>query len=786
MTTTQSAAATEPRRLAVLGGGLGALSAVFELTSTPGWQRDYDITIYQLGWRLGGKGASGRNQDPLYAQRIEEHGVHVFFGFYANAFNLMKRSYGELGRPPGSLLASWSDAFKGHDNIVLEERLPDGRWFHWDFQAPVKAGEPGSDGPSPDLWDHLEDFFGAIDAVWETFASPGEVAPAAGRGLLGRVAARIALRAGASGSGDAGTVHGEVRRLVDRARALAPGARKPGTSRAATGNGDIPDWLEDLGDDADDHTLAGVLENLAGEAILGTIVALLWAALRLLWLAYGDAIRAADSDDARRLRLAWIILNYAYGNLRGAWRDDLIAHGIESINHRDYREWVCGHAFDDGGITRDSALIRWLYDAVFAYREGDLAHPSLEAGTGFLTMLRLMLTYQGHFTYKMQAGMGDVVFVPLYEVLRRRGVKFRFFHRVTALRVADDRRRVVAVEIERQASLTPSAAGGYEPLVEVVESDGRSLPCWPAEPRWDQLDRGAELKRRLEEQGHTLESYAPPPFGARMLTLAAGRDYDLLLLGISLGALRHVCADLVADAASPWQNLVDRVGTVRTQACQLWLNRPLAALVGDPRSPLARPAILCAYDYDPAPIDSYADMHQVLARETWPAADWAPRDIAYFCSFMRDLPGDHVAADCADGAAEVHASALAMIEHRLGPLWPAVHDPDFDWNVLVDPRPTPGQGRERFEAQFWIGIANPSDRYVASFAGSSAWRLWASHTGYDNLVVTGDWTRTTFNLGCAEATTMSGLAAANAIRGRPLGEGIVGWGLFTREDGPPA
>jgi uncharacterized protein with NAD-binding domain and iron-sulfur cluster len=35
--------------------------------------------------------------------------------------------------------------------------------------------------------------------------------------------------------------------------------------------------------------------------------------------------------------------------------------------------------------------------------------------------------------YKMQAGMGDVVFTPLFEVLRRRGVRFRFFHAVTCL-----------------------------------------------------------------------------------------------------------------------------------------------------------------------------------------------------------------------------------------------------------------------------------------------------------------------------------------------------------------
>jgi len=44
----------------VLGGGTGALSAAWGLTSLPNWRDDYDITVYQMGWRLGGKGASGR------------------------------------------------------------------------------------------------------------------------------------------------------------------------------------------------------------------------------------------------------------------------------------------------------------------------------------------------------------------------------------------------------------------------------------------------------------------------------------------------------------------------------------------------------------------------------------------------------------------------------------------------------------------------------------------------------------------------------------------------------
>jgi uncharacterized protein with NAD-binding domain and iron-sulfur cluster len=49
------------KKIAILGTGVGAMATAFELTSVPGWQEKYEITVYQQGWRMGGKGASGRN-----------------------------------------------------------------------------------------------------------------------------------------------------------------------------------------------------------------------------------------------------------------------------------------------------------------------------------------------------------------------------------------------------------------------------------------------------------------------------------------------------------------------------------------------------------------------------------------------------------------------------------------------------------------------------------------------------------------------------------------------------
>src|SRR3954465_10256271 len=96
-----------PQKVAILGGGMGALATAYQLSSQPGWQDRFDITVYQLGWRLGGKCASSRGGN----MRIEEHGIHGFVGSYFNALPMMNDVYAELNRPAGAPLATFDEAF---------------------------------------------------------------------------------------------------------------------------------------------------------------------------------------------------------------------------------------------------------------------------------------------------------------------------------------------------------------------------------------------------------------------------------------------------------------------------------------------------------------------------------------------------------------------------------------------------------------------------------------------------------------------------------------------------
>ena len=125
---------------------MASLSAAFALTDTAELRERYELTVYQDGWLLGGKGASVRNREAH--GRIEEHGLHVWLGYYENAFTLLRRCYEELGRPPGAALRTLRDAFFKHSSIVVGEQTPRG-WEHWSVTFPETGEWPGDGRPLP-------------------------------------------------------------------------------------------------------------------------------------------------------------------------------------------------------------------------------------------------------------------------------------------------------------------------------------------------------------------------------------------------------------------------------------------------------------------------------------------------------------------------------------------------------------------------------------------------------------------------------------------------------------
>lgn len=706
---TEQQARGRKRKIVILGGGVGAMTAAFGLTNYPGWQDHYEVSLYNLGWRLGGKGASGRNKDA--GQRIEEHGLHVWMGHYENAFRVMRQAYQELGRPKNAPLATIDEAFKKHSLINLFERTATG-WVDWDFPFVTNSREPGTgtEDDLPTLVTYLERGLQALLNLLNQ---------APGAGLAAATPAPDSLPS---------RVEGVLRAL---GLSIFPKAGVPGIGRTLQ--------LAQL--------LAARLPRFPGEQDPGQIEALVWLVEEVLARLSSRFTRSLENSAVRKI---WAILELGLVLARGVLKDGVLRTGFNAIDGEDFRAWLKRHGASDYTLYR-SPLVKGMYQLLFAYVQGHPHRQLLAAGVAARFMVRMALNYKGAVFYKMRAGMGDVVFTPLYEVLKRRGVRFHFFHKVNQLRVHALTRNVDRVEMTRQVELKDPVAG-YRPLVDVL-----GLPCWPDRPQYDQIVDG----RELEASGINLESsWARPWKGERPVTLERGRDYDVLVMGISLGAFPHVAPELIANSER-WKRMVEALQTNQTLGVQMWLSKPLAELGWR-----QDPTVATGYA---EPLNTYADMAHLIPRETWPGG--TVKDIAYFTAPLVDAPEIPPFTDH-DFPAREHERlkqlSVQWLREWIGTLWPKAtqYNPTaLDWELLVDPRG--GKGVARFDGQFWRANIDPSERYVLSLPGSTAARLGSHDSDYPNLYLAGDWTLTGLNCGCVEAAVMSGLQASQAISGYP-------------------
>jgi uncharacterized protein with NAD-binding domain and iron-sulfur cluster len=451
-----------------------------------------------------------------------------------------------------------------------------------------------------------------------------------------------------------------------------------------------------------------------------------------------QALDYEHRPDHRRL---WLLLSLLTATVRGLIADGLITdpRGFRAINDEEYLAWVGRH-----GAHPDVAqfpLVRGMYDMVFGYPGGDFDSPAFAAGLAVMFTGVALFQYKGAFFWKMTAGMGDVVIAPIYQALRRRGVTFEFFHRIDALHLDDAHQFVDAVTMGRQVALAGHVEH-YEPLTAV---DG--LPVFPAAPLAGQIVQRDGLAG--------LESHFGNHDDVETRVLRRGVDFDSVVLAVSLGMLPIVAAEPIADRAD-WRLLVDNVKTVATQSLQIWLRRAETELGWH------RPgAVTSGYV---SPFDTWASMPQTLWAENWPADD-APLTVAYFCgAFDAEWPVADPVGYLADCRRRVLDNAVHHLDRHLGLYLPgAVKPAGFDWELLCG---TDGQrGAAALATQHVSVNVDPSDRYVLSVPGSDRYRLRPDESGYENLVLAGDWTDCGMNAGCIEAAVMSGLQAANALLG---------------------
>ena len=505
------------KRITILGGGMAALSAAYQLTKTQELRDQHDVTLYQMGWRLGGKAASGRDAQG----RNLEHGLHVWFGFYENTFRLIQEIYAARQPATGWALPTWRDAVKPQNFTPVGIKSHSDQWSHWPLTWATNDGVPGDSTLLPSLAEMIET---ALDWVYLFLSGKEEPEPEAAKAAAGSVPADADVEAKPS------SVIGAATSLLRRLPHLAA-AEVEGTFHKVLG---LVGWAHD----AHGRTIAAGADRHSDEAITQQL------------------------------------LNIMLASIRGIVVDMIIPDApFVALDDLEFRAWLLKHGAE-ADIVANSSIVRLIYDTAFQYVDGDVSQPNIAAGTAIGTILRIVATYKGSCIWEVQAGMGEVIVGPLYQHLCNAGVKFHFFHKVICVAPsASDSGAVGSIQLERQGLVVD---GDYRP---VTVRDG--LILWSTEPDWSQLQDGEKMQEagvNFESNWRDWPAAGPPvtleqgqDFDVAILAIALGALKQLNPEDPSI-------CQLLSSANTDFANWIDKIGIVPSMGVQLWSNQSTKAL----------------------------------------------------------------------------------------------------------------------------------------------------------------------------------------------------------------
>ena len=712
------------QKIVILGGGVAGLALAYELSSIPGWQNYYSIEFYQQGWRLGGKCATGRNvkeynsNPPDY--RAEEHGLHIFFGFYANAFRLLNSCYQELGGV--GPFSEIGDAFKPHSDIFLTEYFLS-EWKTLEFNFPQNSLVPWEHENKDGLWEHILTTIKFVLQIYTEIEQPVNSCPIFNLLESGKDLVELLLASG-------------IIEITEEMSLLFS---------------DQPEW----GSLNPENLLIQILDKTSG--INSKKPSHQKLVLQLLEQFNQKVLRITDRNFETSWRLT--LIDLALANIRGLFADEIVygKKSLDTLDKLDYREWLKKHGAREKSLQ--SCFIKVLYELVYAFPQGDISNPRLAAGVGIRILTTVLFKYNGAVMWKAQAGFADVIVSPIYKLLKRRGVKFNFFHTVKQVHIGEN--TIDAITVEKQVELKQPE---YEPFINV-----KGLDCWPNKPLYNQIKD--DQAKKLQEENIDLESFWTTWQGETLM-LHKGKDFDIAVLSTSLAPLSFIGKEILESKSSTgqkWRDMLSQVKTVTTQGGQLWLKPTLNQLGWKQASPVIGSYV--------EPNSVYADMSEVIKCENWSAENY-PYSLAYFTGVIPDpgIPKIFPQKEIDN----LNQSVINFLENDIGYLWPKAttksNPQGLNWDLLVDPLHQ--KGSDRFYSQYWRFNINPADRYILSVPGSTAYRLKVDHSGFRNLYLAGDWVNNGYNSGCFEATVISAMQCARAILKQGFGiaynESIIG------------
>lgn len=727
---------TQKKKIIILGGGMASLAAAHELTDYEGWQNDYEITLYQVGWRLGGKTSTGRNEN----DRIEEHGIHILQGWYDTTFRLLRSVYDERKKEnlaPGSPLQDlFKDGLVANNSTLLTEFIPElGKWTNWPLILPETSEQPGI-GPPLAMWDLIRK--GIAVMLEMLLGSPyakgnNPISTWILNHFFPKYVSGIDQKPGKNES----FLYAFLKPLVAIGEIIDRMIKK-----------DISNIIESIrllqqpvaANQQEHHS---IILNLIEK-----------------YIRHIEQKGLPFREEEKEHRHMSVAICFAYYNIKGIIKDvynpDTNSFDFSKINKYDYREWLGMQGAPEWLIN--SVIVRFFYTGTFANLVNDNGG-AVAAGTA-LQFFAKSSGYKGSFVYQMVYGTGEVMVMPLYEVLKSRGVKFKFFHKIEQVHYA----ATGAIETISYAEQVELAVPQYNPVKKI---DDDKLSVWPAEPLYNQLNPNDVA--RLKAGKVNLEDPWADWADFRKGQLTKGVDFDEVILGIPVGTLKTICSEIIKNE-NRWQLMVDNIVTTPTQSAQLWLLPSLKELGFDLAtwglpSEYAAPNVVVYQN----PMYSWLDSSLVLPSENWPE-NQRPKFLAYFTGpylLRRPLPAFSDHEYQAKENSRLRDTFEQWLQDNAGWFWPKatsyLYPQGLDFQFLADPENS-SDGYTRFSNQFFRANVRPTDHYTLSVPNSDLYRLKADASGFANLYLCGDWIDFGGNVGYIDGTIQSGQQAAQTLR----------------------
>lgn len=715
---------TEPKKIVIVGAGPSGLATAFALTDpnqNPDWQQRYTVDVYQMGWRVGGKCATGRNHEAH--ERIQEHGIHVFGNMYFNAMQMAEQTFAEVQWDQHDKHRTMQEAFLPSVTTWNTEYW-DHRWHPYLGYFPLSEGDPWR-CERPSMEQVVQNvLFLVAQRIGELAAERGPVKGPWWRRLRRRAERRIANEIEEWGV-----------KVGERLAREATDRRDPGAA-------------------ADD----GLID------LLDAVVTFLG------WLVERE-------PDAVGLRQRFTEIDLAVTAIRGALEDGVFARDIDVLDGINYREWLIEKGLHP--LTQVAAIPQGLPNTALSYEHGDTTAVPTMSAAAWLTFFLRQIIAVGAGAYFFKEGTGETIMKPLFRLLEQRGVRFHFFHKLVEVVPDGDGTNITELHFDVQATVLGDR---YEPMRRLADGEW----VWPDRPLYHQLREGDALR----DGKVNLESWWADWKPVGHTVLRAGFEFDQVVLATPVATLPFTCARLIAHprSAPTWGPMVSNVKTAATQAVQIWLSESPRDLGWDESSPAQgrRRGAHITYDryvggFFGQDLTSFCDFSDLISEERWPA-DRAPKGLIYFIGALPDpeeIPGFHRHDYPARMAERVKWATVQYLRNIDGVL-PAtqgnVIDPrSLDFDLLVQHDGVDRRGVNRFESQYWRANIDPNERYTLTVAGTVQYRLSPWESGYDNLVLAGDWTYTGFNVGSFEGSVMSGKLASLTLSGAPHVDDIWGY-----------